>query len=228
MIKKSKGSWNFKNMEKKFDNHIRKSIPLYEHTHDIILRYSHFFVHKDSNIYDLGCSTGKLIQKLSNYLNNKGNYFGIDNEKTMANFAKKKFKKEKNIMIEFKDINQVKFKKSSYIISAYTLQFIKPETRLKLLKKIYKSLEWGGSFIYFEKVRAEDARFQEYATTIYNEFKLNNGFTASEILNKNLSLKGVMEPYSEKGNLTQLKAAGFKDISTIYKFLCFQGFLCIK
>ena len=61
-------------------------------------------------------------------------------------------------------------KKSSYIISAYTLQFIKPETRLRLLKKIYKSLEWGGSFIYFEKVRAEDARFQEYATTIYNEF----------------------------------------------------------
>ena len=59
------------------------------------------------------------------------------------------------------DINQVKFKKSSYIISAYTLQFIKPETRLQLLKKIYKSLEWGGSFIYFEK-ETEDARFQEY------------------------------------------------------------------
>ena len=69
MMKKRTGSWNFKNMEKKFDNHIRKSIPLYDRTHDIILRYSHFFVHNKSNIYDLGCSTGKLIQKLSNYLN---------------------------------------------------------------------------------------------------------------------------------------------------------------
>ena len=118
-----------------------------------------FFVHVKSNISDLGCSTGKLIQKLSNYLNYKGNYFGIDNEKSMANFAKKKFKKKENIKIEFKDINQVKFKKSSYIISAYTLQFIKPETRLRLLKKIYKSLEWGGSFIYFEKSKSRGCAF---------------------------------------------------------------------
>ena len=39
---KKRTDLEFQKYGKKFDNHIRKSIPLYDHTHDIILRYSHF------------------------------------------------------------------------------------------------------------------------------------------------------------------------------------------
>ena len=54
------------------------------------------------------------------------------------------------------------------------------------------------------------------------------GYSHEEILNKTRSLKGVMEPFSTNGNLDMLKRAGFKDISTVIKDICFQGFIAIK
>ena len=97
-----------------------------------------------------------------------------------------------------------------------------------MINNIYESLNWGGGFVWFEKVRAADARFQDMTSNIYNNFKLNNGFSHEEILNKTNSLKGVMEPFSSKGNLDLLKRAGFEDILTIYKNICFEGLICIK
>ena len=50
----------------------------------------------------------------------------------------------------------------------------------------------------------------------------------SKIINKSRSLKGVMEPFSTKGNMDMLKRAGFKDILTVFKYGFFEGFLAIK
>ncbi|MFW6275739.1 MAG: methyltransferase, partial [bacterium] len=60
------------------------------------------------------------------------------------------------------------------------------------------------------------------------EFKINQGFSPEEIISKSQSLKGVLEPFSVQGNIDLLKRAGFKDIETIMKYTCFQGFLAIK
>ena len=49
-----------------------------------------------------------------------------------------------------------------------------------------------------------------------------------QIIYKSKSLKGVMEPFSTQGNLDLLKRAGFKDIVSIMKFVCFEGWLAIK
>ena len=65
-------------------------------------------------------------------------------------------------------------------------------------------------------------------STIYEEFKLYNGFDESEIFSKKKSLKGVLEPFSSQANIQMLKRAGFKDVSTVAKFVCFEGFLAIK
>jgi tRNA (cmo5U34)-methyltransferase len=94
--------------------------------------------------------------------------------------------------------------------------------------KIYQSLEWGGAAIIFEKVRAPDARFQDLTVQLYHEFKLVQGFDETEVLNKQRSLKGVLEPFSTQGNLDLFKRAGFVDIMTILKYICFEGFLAIK
>ena len=94
----------------------------------------------------------------------------------MINFANKNSNKTKNTKFIKKDILNFKFKKSDLIISYYTTQFIKPRDRQKLFNKIYKSLNWGGAFVMFEKVRANDARFQDISTALYNEFKLQNKY----------------------------------------------------
>ena len=51
-------------------------------------------------------------------------------------------------MLEF-----FKFKKTPMIISYYSIQFIPTRDRQDLINKIYESLEWGGAFVWFEKVR---------------------------------------------------------------------------
>jgi len=63
---------------------------------------------------------------------------------------------------------------------------------------------------------------------LYFDFKEENKFFPKEILNKTKSLRGVLEPFSDNGNLGFLKRAGFKDIQTIFHHLCFKGYLCIK
>ena len=146
----------------------------------------------------------------------------------MVKVAKKNCNKFSNIKIKHGDITTAKLNNLNFISSFYSIQFIRPSKRQALINKIYKSLIWGGGFLFFEKVRAPDARFQDMTTTMYNDFKLNQGFNEKEILNKTKSLKGVLEPFSSKANIQLLKRAGFKDIMCIFKFINFEGFLAIK
>ena len=59
-------------------------------------------------------------------------------------------------------------------------------------------------------------------------YALDKGFSETEIVNKGRSLKGKLEPFSTNGNLDMLKRAGFVDIMTVMKYVCFEGFLAIK
>ena len=56
-----------------------------------------------------------------------------------------------------------------------------------------------------EKVRGPDARFQDILNQVYIEYKLSQGFSESQIINKSKSLKGILEPFSTRGNLDLLK-----------------------
>jgi tRNA (cmo5U34)-methyltransferase len=114
------------------------------------------------------------------------------------------------------------------ILSYYCIQFIRPKYRQDLLDKIYQALNWGGAFILFEKVRFPDARFQDIFTTLYGDYKLEQGYSPSEIVGKTRSLKGGLEPFSTQGNIDLLKRAGFQDVVPFMKYLGFEGLLCIK
>lgn len=228
-IKMQRAAWNFSgSVAKYFDAHIKKSVPLYQWSHKLGLILSDFFVKKNSNIYDLGCSTGVFLNEISKYHKSKNvNLYGIDEIGQMINYSKKKYK-NKNLKFIKKDILKLKFKKSDLVTSFYTIQFMNASKRQTIFNKIYKSLNWGGAFIFFEKVRAPDARFQDIMTQAYTEFKLENNFTPSEIIQKSISLKGVLDPFSTKENLLFLKRAGFKDYMTIFKYINFEGFIAIK
>ncbi len=96
-IKVENASWSFgKKVPKKFDSHIKKSVPLYSEAHELALNLSDFFLKENSRCYDLGCSTGTLIRKISERHNKKIQFYGVDSVKEMINQAillKKKIKK---------------------------------------------------------------------------------------------------------------------------------------
>ena len=230
-IKAANATWTFDNdVWKNFDKHINSSIPLYLLCHKLGIEISDFFLEKNSKVLDLGCSTGTFINKLNLHHYKKNlKIDGYDSIKKMTIVAKKNNKNNKNIKIFNKDIVKNKFPKNIDLITSYfTLSFIKPSEKQKIFDKIFKSLNWGGGFIYFDKVRAPDARFQDIMTQVYINYKLDRNFSPEEIINKSNSLKGVLEPYSTNENYLFLKRAGFKDFMSIFKCITFEGFLAIK
>lgn len=229
-LKARNSNWTFKgSVVKNFDNHISRSIPFYIKGQELTAQISDFFIKEDSICYEMGCSTGKLTNMLvkRHRLKKQAKFIGIDIERDMIRQANKK-KISSNVKFVCGDVLKYKLKKSDLIVSYYTTQFIRPSERQVFFKKVFSALKWGGAFILFEKVRARDARFQDMTTGLYNEFKLNNGYSPNEIFNKTRSLKGILEPFSTKGNCELLDRAGFKDYMTIFKYVCFSGFLAIK
>ena len=222
-------NWKFSgDTVKNFEEHIKRSIPYYEDGHKLVENLSDFFIKDDSTIYELGSSTGKLSYNLAKkHQHRNAKFKAIEIEKDMVKEAKKRYS-QKNLEFICDDIVTVELEKSDFIISYYTTQFIHPKFRQNLIDKIYNSLEWGGAFVMFEKVRANDARFQDIISTLYMEYKLKNGYSADEIVSKQRSLKGILEPFSSKANKDMLKRAGFVDILSIFKYLNFEGILAIK
>lgn len=224
------GRWSFGGkVSETFDSHVSKSVPLYNEGHDLICRLSDFFLYDGAVCYELGCSTGQLVSKLVKH--NEGRHVrvvGLDLEQGMVEQAREQSANFSNVEILEADVLDFEYEKADLIIAYYTVQFIRPKLRQLLFDKIYETLNWGGGLILFEKVRAPDARFQDIMTAVYTDYKLQQGYDPEEIIAKSRSLKGVLEPFSTQGNLDMLKRAGFVDMMSVMKYVCFEGFLAIK
>lgn len=216
-----------------FDDHVSKSVPLYDAGHELICGVSDFFIGAGSVAYELGCSTGTLSFRLAerNRAKTGARFVGIDIEAEMVAKANEKraAKGLDNVSFIADDIFQAELEPADLIVAYYTVQFVRPAVRQALIDKIYSSLNWGGCFVMFEKVRGPDARFQDMLTQMYTyDYKLSQGYNAEEIVSKARSLKGVLEPFSTQGNVDLLNRSGFKDVTTIMKYICFEGFVAIK
>ena len=238
--------WNFGgNVPGKFVAHARRSIPYYDDSHELIARISDHFVSAGSTCYDLGSSTGHLLRLLAARHPPSVRWIGIDCEPAMVREAEATTANATadggdvrvrlagrdapgGIIFVEGDIADHGYEPADLIIAYYTLQFIPPRQRQALVDRLYASLNWGGALLLFEKVRGPDARFQDIASALYTELKLDHGYSAEEILAKSRSLKGVLEPFSTAGNLALLQRAGFVDVMTVFKYVCFEGFLAIR
>lgn len=222
--------WGFGgDVTKGFDSHIERSVPGYREVHELIASVSDFFVRDGSLVYELGCSTGTLTALLGErHADRDVRVIGVDREPAMVTVAEQRCQQLPTVSIVESDLLDHPLESSSLTVACFTMQFVQPAVRQQLFDKIYASLEWGGALLLFEKVRAPDARFQDLMSSLYTDFKQNQGFSDAEIIAKSRSLKGVLEPFSTQGNLDLMARAGFVDVMSVWKRLCFEGFLAIK
>ena len=81
--------WEFnKEVAECFDSHVRQSVFMYDEFHKSIINMSRFFIEDNTNILDIGTSTGELLKKLP--YNDTCKYIGIDVEKDMVEKAREK------------------------------------------------------------------------------------------------------------------------------------------
>jgi tRNA (cmo5U34)-methyltransferase len=205
---------------KDFDNHINNSIKGYDLLDYLILNLCSFFTKEETIVIDLGCTTGRLIDKINKKYNSK--CIGYDIIDTQ-------FIKETNCELIKEDITNIDFNlpKSNIILSVFTLQFIDINKRLDVLKKVYNSLTINGAFIFCEKEICNDGVIQE-SFTFSNYDNKKQSFTAEEILSKEVDLRKLMNNLNSNQNLELLKLAGFNIIEPFFQSLNFKGYICRK
>ena len=221
-----KNAWSFSGDNAiELKDHVNSSVPLYNEFHNAIVNMSCFFAQKNSKIIDLGTSTGSLIYKLKNNNDNRNiNFIGIDIEEDMIKECKKRYND-----IDFFNIDAIDFDytNSSIVVSMLTLQFIDIKNRKKILNKIYNQLNDGGALFVVEKIRTDISIIHDIYNDLYYDFKLEN-FTSDEIIKKNQSLRGVMNPLTVNENIKMFEDVGFKKIDIFMKINNFVGFIIVK
>ncbi|AXK48374.1 carboxy-S-adenosyl-L-methionine synthase CmoA [Aliarcobacter trophiarum LMG 25534] len=212
-----------------FDDMLERSVPFYKQMQKLSISFANNFLKDNSYVYDLGCSTASTLIELSKNSSFKLNLVGIDNSNAMLDHASKKANAfGVNIKLLNDDIFNVELKNASVVFSNYTLQFIRPINREKLVKKIYDSLEVGGVFIFSEKLVSQDSFLNKQFIDEYYSFKKAQGYSEFEIAQKREALENVLIPYTEEENKKMIKDAGFKHCETLFRWVNFATFIAIK
>lgn len=212
-----------------FDDMLNRSVPYYKEMQRLTINFALNFLENNDKVYDLGCSTASTLIELAKHCDTKLQLIGIDNSNAMLNRAKNKAKAF-GVEIEFieGDIHDIALEDAKLIISNYTLQFIRPLHREKLVQKIYDSLESGGVFIFSEKVISSNKTLNKQSIDEYYKFKKTQGYSEFEIAQKREALENVLIPYSEEENRQMIKDAGFSHCETLFKWVNFATFIAIK
>ena len=217
--------WEFnEEVAKCFDTHVRQSVFMYDEFHKSIIKMSNFFIEDNTNILDVGTSTGELLMKLP--YNETCNYIGIDTEEGMINKAQEKL--ENKYKLQVGNILDYKITNCSLITMVLVLQFIKNKDKELALQNIYNSLNKGGAFMFVDKIKTPTLDIHDMYNDLYYDFKRENGLTDTEILDKNVSLRGVQKCLTLEENMQLMKNVGFKDMDIFLKYNNFVGVIAIK
>ncbi|MFC1485212.1 carboxy-S-adenosyl-L-methionine synthase CmoA [bacterium] len=215
-----------------FENMIQRSVPGYNLITHMTGVLAQNFVKPDTNCYDLGCSLGSSTLAILKNANKK-NYkiIAVDNSEAMIKKCKKNIKQSNsNIPVEIilSNIEDIEIKKASFVLLNFTLQFLKPEKRLNLIKKIYNGMLPGALFILSEKISFQDKKEEEHQTKMYHMFKKSNGYNDLEISQKRTALENVLIRESLESHFNRLKKAGFSDYYLWFQCLNFCSMIAIK
>lgn len=207
-----------------FDKHIELSVPNYSHLSELVRNISSYFIKSETNVYDIGCSTGLLLKNLSIEIPEQNvRYVGYDISENMRPKVKSYFDWIKKDITD----SNLDLSNSSLILSIFTIQFLPINKRLPLLKKIYESLNDGGAFIISEKIYLDDSFLNDVFTFSHYDYKLKS-FSENEILSKQKDLRYIMRPLSESENIDFFKKAGFKKIECFFSSLLFKAWILVK
>lgn len=202
-----------------FDDHIEKSIPGFNNLICAVKSISEYFYNDQFLVYDLGCSTGKLLKSLNTKCDRRG--YDICSNLLPENEGLCRF--------EQIDLNQeIPFPEPACIVySIFTLQFLNPLRRESFIREIYKNLIPGGAFIIAEKTYMRSGKIQEIMTMSYYDLKLRH-FTAEEILAKEKDLRHIMHPTSSTEIEDLAIATGFRAVVSFWQSFNFKAWLCVK
>lgn len=215
-----------------FPDMINRSVPGYA---EVIVKtgiLAGLYSQDNSRCYDLGCSLGAVTLSMLQYVHHKNcRVVSVDNSEAMIASCREHLDAiEHDIPVDLvcADLADVEISNASVVVMNYTLQFIAPEKRQALLKKIYDGLLPGGVLILSEKIAFEDETEGLWQEQMHHEFKRANGYTDLEISQKRTALEKVLIPETRAVHVQRLREAGFGAITRWFQCFNFISLIARK
>ncbi len=215
-----------------FPDMIKRSVPGYEMIISMISMLTEKHYIEGTACYDLGCSLGASTFAINEGLKcRNADIYAVDNSEAMITNLESKlseFRTGNNIIPVCGDIKEIEFKPASVVVMNFTLQFIRPDKRLDLLKKIAQNTVDGGIIILSEKLKFENEPEDEHLFNWHHDFKRYHGYSNLEISQKRTALENVLIPETFDVHKYRLMEAGYKEVYKWFQCFNFSSLLAIK
>lgn len=215
-----------------FPDMVRRSVPGYDVIIPMIGLLAEQYAQPDSHLYDLGCSLGAVTLSMSRRITQPGcRIIAIDNSEAMVAHCRENIAVDKQAVpvdIICANIQEIDLHKASVVVMNFTLQFIVPELRHKVLTSIYQALLPGGVLIISEKICFSEQHLQQLHTRLHEAFKKANGYSELEISQKRTALENILIPETIEQHSLRLREAGFSSCNTWFQCFNFASLIAIK
>ena len=222
--------FTFAHRDEGFDNHIDASIRGYSMLHDDIVSMSRYFAEDDTNIVDIGCSTGKTLAAMYDQNKDsapKAKYLGIDYASGFVSDMEQRMVDYPSLDLKHSDVRDFEFSNCNMVTSIFTLQFMPRKDRQDVLNRIYDGLNPGGAFVFAEKTYSCSSKVQDMLTFMFYDFK-RKSFDTEYIMKKEQSLSSMLKPNTWSELNSMLEEAGFDSVQTFWQNHLFVGAIAIK
>ncbi|WP_029408721.1 carboxy-S-adenosyl-L-methionine synthase CmoA [Thiomicrorhabdus sp. Milos-T2] len=215
-----------------FPDMIQRSVPGYQTILTGIGELTKAYAQAHTKLYDLGCSLGAAALTMRRNIAVPGcEIEAIDNSEAMIKRAEEflhAYHSDIPVNLHCANMTEMPIQNASVVVINFTLQFIDPEERDELIKKIYQGLQPGGVLILSEKIHFEDNKLQNAIEHMHLQFKRANGYSELEISQKRSSLENVLISDTEAEHIQRLNNAGFTSAGIWFQAYNFASFLAVK
>ncbi|MGK2960132.1 MAG: carboxy-S-adenosyl-L-methionine synthase CmoA [Candidatus Malihini olakiniferum] len=227
------GDWTFdEHVAEVFPDMVQRSVPGYSNIISMIGMLAECFVKPDTQIYDLGCSLGAATLSIWRNIQASGcQIIAVDNSPAMIERCRRHidaFRASTPVDVIEADIRDIVIENASLVVLNFTLQFLAPEERQKLLNRICQGLNPGGALVLSEKFSFKDAKMGELLFNMHHDFKRANGYSELEISQKRNMLENVMLTDSIETHRSRLAQAGFEHTEVWFQCFNFGSLLALK
>ena len=215
-----------------FDDMIHRSVPLYSEIIRQQARMLQSVCRSETRLYDLGCSTGNLALALCERMPpGRFNMIAVDSSQPMIDRFSRRVEaagRTRDITTVCDDIRKIELSCACAVVINFTLQFIPPEDRDRLVERVYKALEPGGIFLFSEKTVHPDPKLAKLQVDFYHRMKRQHGYNELEISQKREALENVLVPETVSEHHARLTKCGFGAIDVWLKWFNFCSWICVK
>jgi tRNA (cmo5U34)-methyltransferase len=218
-----------------FPDMIDRSVPGYATVVPMLGLLARRYARPGSALYDLGCSLGAVALAMRAAVRAPGvRIVAVDNSPDMIRGFEARLAGldaepgAPPVQAVLQDVLETPIEDASVTALNFTLQFVAPERRPALLRRIAEGTRPGGVLLLSEKIRFDDPLEQELQNAWHLDFKRARGYSELEIARKREALENVLRPETLAAHRERLAAAGFARVHRWFQGFNFVSLVAIR